>query len=53
MKSDRKRLRKQHRKELVKRSLVLRIIATWIITVPASALLAALSFYMLRGMLLS
>jgi PiT family inorganic phosphate transporter len=52
-KSDRKRLRKQHRKELVKRSLVLRIIATWIITVPASALLAALSFYMLRGMLLS
>ncbi len=53
VKSDRKRLRKQHRKELVKRSLVLRIIATWIITVPASALLAALSFYMLRGMLLS
>lgn len=41
-KSERKLLRKAHRKELVKRSLVLRIIATWIITVPASALLAAM-----------
>jgi PiT family inorganic phosphate transporter len=51
-KSERKLLRKAHRKELVKRSLMLRIVAAWIITVPASALLAALSFYTLRGMLL-
>jgi PiT family inorganic phosphate transporter len=52
-KSERKLLRKAHRKELVKRSLMLRIVAAWIITVPASALLATLLFYMLRGMLLA
>ena len=51
-KSERKLLRKAHRKELVKRSLMLRIVAAWIITVPASALLATLLFYTLRGMLL-
>lgn len=50
--SERKLLRKAHRKELVKRSLMLRIVAAWIITVPASALLATLLFYTLRGMLL-
>lgn len=52
-KAERKLLRRQHKKELVKRSLVLRIVATWIITVPASALIAAMVFYMLRGMAVS
>jgi PiT family inorganic phosphate transporter len=51
-KSERKLLRKAHRKELVKRSLMMRIVAAWIITVPASALLATIVFYTLRGMLL-
>ncbi len=38
--------------ELVKRSLLLRIVATWVITVPASALIAAVVFFAIRGMLL-
>jgi inorganic phosphate transporter, PiT family len=50
-KSDRKQLRRAHKQELVKRSLMLRIVAAWLITVPASALIAAMLFYMLRGML--
>jgi len=49
---ERKSLRKANREELVKRSLVLRIVAAWIITVPASALMAAIIFYTIRGMLL-
>jgi inorganic phosphate transporter, PiT family len=51
-KADRKQLRKAHKQELVKRSLVLRIVAAWVITVPASAMIAAMLFFMLRGMLL-
>ncbi len=50
-KSDRKQLRRGHKQELVKRSLMLRIVAAWLITVPASALIAAMLFYTLRGML--
>lgn len=41
------------RPRLVKRSLMLGILATWVITVPVSMLLGALLFYMLRGMLLA
>ncbi len=48
---ERKRLRKLYRKELVKRSLLMKIIAAWIITVPASASLAAVLFFALRGLL--
>ncbi|QHS09696.1 inorganic phosphate transporter [Sinimarinibacterium sp. NLF-5-8] len=48
----RKRLRKVHRKHLVKRSIVRRMIAAWIITVPASALMAAFIFYAIRGAML-
>jgi len=33
----------------VKRSALLRIAAAWVITVPASALLSAMLFYMLLG----
>ena len=51
-KAERKKLRRAHKQELVKRSLVLRIAAAWVITVPASAFLAAILFYMLRGMLM-
>ncbi len=49
---ERKRLKKVYRQELVKRRHLYRIAAAWIITVPASAVLGALMFYMLRGMLL-
>ena len=48
---ERKGLRKVYREELVKRSQLLRIAAAWIITVPASALMAGLLFYMIRGMM--
>ncbi|MBB5319708.1 inorganic phosphate transporter [Marinobacter oulmenensis] len=50
-KSERKRLKKLYREEMVKRSHLFKIAAAWIITVPASALLAALLFFTLRGAL--
>lgn len=39
------------RQELVKRSLMYRIVAVWLVTVPASAAIAAPVFFALRGML--
>ncbi|KAG1654007.1 putative phosphate permease [Nymphon striatum] len=51
-KRERKDLKKVYRKELVKRSALLRIAAAWVITVPVSALLAATIFYTIRGMML-
>lgn len=51
-KRERKSLRRVNREELVKRTLVFRIAAAWIITVPMSALMAAIIFYTIRGMLL-
>jgi PiT family inorganic phosphate transporter len=51
-KSERKSLKKVYKQDLAKRSLALRIVAAWLITAPASALLAAMVFYMLRGLLL-
>jgi PiT family inorganic phosphate transporter len=43
-KKERKALKKAYERQLVKRSLVVRIVAAWIITVPATALLAASLF---------
>ena len=51
-KKERKSLNKVYQKELVKRSAFLKIAAAWVITVPASALLAALFFFMIRGLML-
>jgi inorganic phosphate transporter, PiT family len=51
-KAERKGLRKIQRVELVKRTLLLRIAAAWVITVPAAAILAAMIFFMIRGALL-
>jgi PiT family inorganic phosphate transporter len=50
-KLERKGLRKVYRQELVKRSQLLRIAAAWVITVPASAFMAAVVFFMIRGMM--
>ncbi len=47
---ERKRLKKVYRQELVKRSEVLKIVAAWVITVPATALLASLLFFTIFGM---
>jgi PiT family inorganic phosphate transporter len=46
---ERKDLRRFHKKVLVKRSIMLKVVAAWIITVPASALLAAGIFLVIRG----
>ncbi len=51
-KKDRKTLRSAYHKEMVKRSMLFKIAAAWVITVPASAFLAAMLFYMIRGFML-
>jgi PiT family inorganic phosphate transporter len=51
-KSDRKRLKKVYREEMVKRSHLTRIATAWIVTVPASASIAAVLFFTLRGLMI-
>jgi PiT family inorganic phosphate transporter len=51
-KKERRGLKRVYHHELVKRSALLKIIAAWIITVPVSGLMAAMLFFMLRGMML-
>ncbi len=51
-KSERKGLKKVYRTELVKRTALLKIAAAWVITVPASGVMAAVLFFTLRGMML-
>ncbi len=51
-KKERKSLRRVYRQELVKRSALLKIVAAWVITVPASASLAAIIYFTIRGMLM-
>ncbi len=51
-KKERKELRKVYRTELVKRSILLKIVAAWLITVPLAGLLAAIMYFTIRGMLL-
>ena len=51
-KKERKSLRKVYHRELVKRSMLLKIAAAWVITVPLAGALAALLYFTIRGMLL-
>ena len=51
-KRDRRGLGRVHRVELVKRNLLLKIAAAWVITVPVAGGLAAMFFFMIRGMML-
>ena len=51
-KKERKSLKRIYRTELVKRAALLKIVAAWLITVPASGALAALFFFTIRGMML-
>lgn len=51
-KKERKQLKKLYAQQLVKRSHLLKIAAAWVITVPASAFMAALIYFMIRGILL-
>lgn len=50
-KDERKAFKKAYKKEIVKRSVVMRIVAAWIITVPATAVLAALLFHLVAAVL--
>ncbi len=50
-KKERKQLKKAYKQELVKRSAVYKIAAAWIITVPASGGLAAILFFVIRGVM--
>ena len=47
-----KTIKKDQRRKLVRRHYVFAIAAAWVVTVPATALLAAMFFFTLRGMLL-
>ncbi|MDO9225817.1 MAG: inorganic phosphate transporter [Pseudomonadota bacterium] len=51
-KKERKGLKNIYRQELVKRSALMRIVGAWLITVPVSALMAAILFFTIRGMML-
>ncbi len=51
-KKERKGLKRIYNQEIVKRSHLYKIAAAWIITVPVSALLAALLFFTIRGFML-
>ncbi len=51
-KKERKSLVSVYKHELVKRSALMKIAAAWIITVPASGLLAALLYFTIRGIML-
>ena len=50
-KKEQKALKKAYKQEIVKRSAVLRIVAAWIVTVPATAVLAAILFHMVAAVL--
>lgn len=51
-KKERKQLRKLYKHELVKRSQLIKIAAAWIITVPATGLMAAMMYFTIRGVML-
>ena len=50
--AQRKELQKALKRQLVKRSSLFKIVSAWIITVPVSAFLAAMFYFVLRGMML-
>lgn len=50
--AERKELQKSLKRQLVHRSSLLKIVSAWIITVPVSAFMAALFYFVLRGMML-
>lgn len=52
LKSSKKDVKKAKKVEFVKRDTVKKIVAAWIITVPAAAVLAALLFFMIKGIMI-
>lgn len=51
-KAARKVIQSAHKQDLVNRTVILRIAAAWIITVPATGLIAAIAYFALRGIML-
>ena len=47
----RRRVKKAYKAKLVERSMLLKIVAAWVFTVPVAGLLSAALFFMIRGML--
>jgi PiT family inorganic phosphate transporter len=45
----RKKLKRAYREQLVQRSLLIKIVVAWVVTVPLSGVFAAALFYMVRG----
>jgi len=52
IKSTKKHMKQAKKVEYVKRDAVKKIIAAWVITVPAAATLAGILFYMIRGIMI-
>jgi len=52
IKSTKKHIKQVKKVQYVKRDAVKKIIAAWVITVPAAAVLAALLFYMIKGIMI-
>jgi PiT family inorganic phosphate transporter len=52
IKSTRKHMKKTKKVEYVKRDAVKKIIAAWLITVPAAAILSAVLFFMIKGIMI-
>ncbi len=52
IKKVKKQLKKEQKNLFVKRDMVKKIITAWIITVPAAAVLSAMVFYMIKGIML-
>lgn len=52
IKSTKKHIKRTKKVEYVRRDAIKKIVAAWIITVPAAAILAALLFFMIRGIML-
>ena len=50
--AQRRELQKALKRQLVSRRSLLKIVSAWVITLPVSAILAALFYFVLRGMLL-
>jgi len=52
IKSAKKHIKRVKKVEYVKRDAIKKIIAAWLITVPAAAVLAAMLFFTIRGIML-
>ena len=51
IKTAKKSIKKSKKVEFVKRDAIKKIITAWVVTVPAAAVLSALLFYMIKGIM--